>query len=484
MSFENESELPTPNLEFSFSDDYFIRKENSYLSKSNPSSKRFLSSCPYSKPTSLELSEIDKQHGQVKISSTYESLNPIYHVINISSLSFLEKLGEGSFGDVFKVRDETDNTCYAVKRIKRKLRNHTDRYHRWKEIINIQTIGDHVNLVRLICFWEDYSYMFMQFDLCSYSLRDFLSVHGPVLISDIWWILKDISLGLKHIHDNNFIHLDIKPANLFLSLDHNLVKIGDFGLLFHLSESTQNASEGDNMYMAPELLKRIFAKPADIFSLGLSILELLTNLDLPKHGLLWHKLRQDDLPTVLNKFPLSIFTIITQMLQSSPENRIQLTEIIFICNSEITPMKTINTECYITPLIIALIFNLFSLFKLIVMDLYYNIRKKILRRSILSCSNYGYCISTLGYDLHSFSTLNNINSSPSISQWQNDSDTLSDFIQLGNNSSKCVTSTPNQNNLCPKVLDGSPSFEIENMPNNDCKPFDQSNCFPRKLNFD
>lgn len=41
--------------------------------------------------------------------------------------------------------------------------------------------------------------------------------------------------GLKHLHDNNMVHMDIKPANIFIGLD-GLCKIGDFGLVLELSK--------------------------------------------------------------------------------------------------------------------------------------------------------------------------------------------------------------------------------------------------------
>lgn len=54
--------------------------------------------------------------------------------------------------------------------------------------------------------------------------------------------------------------------------------------------------EGDCRYVAPELLESRFTKAADIFSLGITILELACSLDLPKNGYLWHKLRSGVLP--------------------------------------------------------------------------------------------------------------------------------------------------------------------------------------------
>lgn len=54
--------------------------------------------------------------------------------------------------------------------------------------------------------------------------------------------------------------------------------------------------EGDSRYVAPELLQGRFTKAADIFSLGITILELASKLELPKNGYLWHELRNGQLP--------------------------------------------------------------------------------------------------------------------------------------------------------------------------------------------
>lgn len=48
-------------------------------------------------------------------------------------------------------------------------------------------------------------------------------------------LVQIIFQGLKHLHDNGLIHMDIKPANIFIGLD-GLCKIGDFGLVLELSK--------------------------------------------------------------------------------------------------------------------------------------------------------------------------------------------------------------------------------------------------------
>lgn len=58
----------------------------------------------------------------------------------------------------------------------------------------------------------------------------------------------------------------------------------------------KDATEGDCRYIAPEVLQSQFSKAADIFSLGITILELACKLELPRNGYLWHVLRSGRLP--------------------------------------------------------------------------------------------------------------------------------------------------------------------------------------------
>jgi len=104
-----------------------------------------------------------------------------------------------------------------------------------------------------------------------------------------------ICKGLQHIHDCNYIHLDIKPANVFITSEGTL-KIGDFGMATTLPVLPGLEREGDREYIAPEILElQEYDKPADVFSLGITILETAANVCLPDNGLAWQKLRSGDL---------------------------------------------------------------------------------------------------------------------------------------------------------------------------------------------
>lgn len=92
-----------------------------------------------------------------------------------------------------------------------------------------------------------------------------------------WNYLCDLLLALSHLHSQGFAHLDLKPANVFLTHSGRL-KLGDFGLLLEVEQrmdreqgmarrkkEKDDAQEGDPRYMAPELLRGEYGAAADIF---------------------------------------------------------------------------------------------------------------------------------------------------------------------------------------------------------------------------
>ena len=84
---------------------------------------------------------------------------------------------------------------------------------------------------------------------------------------------------------------------MFITFDGTL-KIGDFGLATRWPAPKGIDGEGDREYIAPESLNGQFDKPADIFSLGLIVMEIAGNFFLPDNGEAWQRLRSGDLSDV------------------------------------------------------------------------------------------------------------------------------------------------------------------------------------------
>lgn len=236
----------------------------------------------------------------------------------------ISRLGEGSFGEVFKVRSKDDGKYYAVKRSKQYLRSENYRAERLEEVRRYEQFSNHENCITLHNAWEEDERLFMQMELCQGSLEDYACEYAKrgerIPEEDVWSFLLDLLQAIKGLHDQNLIHLDIKLDNILITED-KICKLADFGLVFDLS-SNGHPIEGDSRYIAPELLQGFFSKAADIFSLGACILELACNIELETNGPLWQQLREGQLPKeFLQELSPDLQALIKWMLEPNPNER-------------------------------------------------------------------------------------------------------------------------------------------------------------------
>ncbi len=206
------------------------------------------------------------------------------------------QIGEGYFGKVIKVRSRKDGKLYAVKIAKDRYKGSSDRARKLEEVRKHQVLLPHPNCVHFFQSWEDGGRLYQQFELCQGTLLELAEAKHDLPESLIWAYLVDLLLATQHLHDHNLIHMDIKPENIFIGLD-GVCKLGDFGLVIDLAREEKSglaasSVAGDSKYMAAEILEHKFTKAADVFSLGVTILELACDLDLPNGGRLWHRLRE------------------------------------------------------------------------------------------------------------------------------------------------------------------------------------------------
>ncbi|KAF1810792.1 kinase-like protein, partial [Eremomyces bilateralis CBS 781.70] len=190
------------------------------------------------------------------------------------------------------------NAVWAVKKSKRPYSGMKDRENKLREVEVLRALRGHDHIVRFADSWESKGYLYIQTEYCENgNLKDFLTQAGYKARLDdfrIWKILLELSEGIGYIHTSNVIHLDLKPANIFIDWE-GVLKIGDFGLASSWPAPRNIDGEGDREYIAPEVLAGRFDKPADLFALGMIMLEIAGNIVLPDNGASWQRLRAGDL---------------------------------------------------------------------------------------------------------------------------------------------------------------------------------------------
>lgn len=210
-------------------------------------------------------------------------------------------IGQGGYGYVFSARYKIDNKCYAIKKILIKnLRKEDSNYYLNEARLLSQL--DHVNIVRYYTSWIELDYptinmtrtnelvlhndikpvLYIQMELYNKSLMCYLKDRNFEMeyidIDYEYNIFRQIINGLQYIHNNDIIHGDLTPQNIFLD-SNNIVKIGDFGLAKKTERFDENqdfGSYGNVLYMSPEQIElKICNKKSDIYSLGIIFLELV-----------------------------------------------------------------------------------------------------------------------------------------------------------------------------------------------------------------
>lgn len=145
-----------------------------------------------------------------------------------------EKIGSGSFGDVFKCLSRDDGKYYAIKKSRERYKGKSDRTRKLQEVAKHEQLPKHPNLVQFYKAWEENGYLYIQTELCQCNLTEYLE-HNELSEKMVWEFLADLLSAIKHLHDSDLIHLDIKPDNIFLTKD-GIFKLGDFGLVVSSSE--------------------------------------------------------------------------------------------------------------------------------------------------------------------------------------------------------------------------------------------------------
>ncbi|XP_037438122.1 LEAF RUST 10 DISEASE-RESISTANCE LOCUS RECEPTOR-LIKE PROTEIN KINASE-like 2.4 [Triticum dicoccoides] len=217
----------------------------------------------------------------------YGSLAPkrytFLHLKKITK-SFSEKLGEGSYGMVYK-GTLANGHHVAVKFLRDTTGNGEEFVN---EVISIRRTS-HVNIVTLLGFCLEGSKRVLVYDyMPNGSLERFIYAENSKETLE-WDKLYEIALGiargLEYLHrgcNTRIIHFDIKPQNILLDQEF-VPKIADFGLakLCNPKESyllSMDGMRGTVGFIAPEVFSRgfgIVSTKSDVYSFGMVLLEMV-----------------------------------------------------------------------------------------------------------------------------------------------------------------------------------------------------------------
>lgn len=248
-----------------------------------------------------------------------------------SDFTDVAHIGKGSFSDVFRVKSRLDGQTYAIKRLKRPCSSEAEKQHCEKEarmhaIITNSSDSDPllgIHIIRYHTSWFEDGRLFMQTEFCPSSLPDVVAdTGGPLPEPTVLAMLRDVASGLKFLHSHNLVHLDIKPANIFVA-SSGLFKIGDLGLVSPAGEPAEVTS-GDARYLPREILLNNFRHlpKADVFSLGATALECMLAQRLEAEGEDWHRLRDGQFPLEeLGGYSSKLITLVMAMMAPDPEQR-------------------------------------------------------------------------------------------------------------------------------------------------------------------
>src|SRR6266568_3121435 len=243
-----------------------------------------------------------------------------------------ELINSGGMADIWLATD-ANGKAYALRRLHERLRFNLlarRRFKRGAELLS--RIHEHKGVIGYVEHGkiEGQLYLLMEY-VEAENLKDLYARHDPVLVENVAQILIDMSLGLEHVHESGYMHLDFKPENVLVTRNAG-VRLVDFDLAQPIPEKPKKMSRknpGTPAYMAPEqLLGLPITHRVDIFAYGVAAYELLTNQkpfpgDTPLEILRKQQDRTDFVsPRQYNPdLPANLEKVILRCLEHEPERR-------------------------------------------------------------------------------------------------------------------------------------------------------------------
>jgi len=194
----------------------------------------------------------------------------------------IEKIGEGTYGVVYKAKDlKSNNKIVALKKIRLEAEDEGVPSTAIREISLLKEMRDH-NIVQLLDIVHQDTRLYLVFEFLDLDLKKYMETipsHlglGPDMIKRF---MSQLVEGVRYCHSHRILHRDLKPQNLLIDREGNL-KLADFGLAraFGVPLRTYTHEVVTLWYRAPEILLggRQYSTGVDMWSVGTIFAEMVT----------------------------------------------------------------------------------------------------------------------------------------------------------------------------------------------------------------
>ena len=251
--------------------------------------------------------------------------------INFNSFEILEKIGDGGFGKVFKVRQKKTNNIYAMKVLNKAFLIKMNQLHYAITECNVLKSSNCPFIIKLHYSFQTPKNLYMILDLCSlgdlkYQIKEYLFEED-----DAKFYIAEIILAIEYLHKRDIIYRDLKPENILIDEEGHF-KLADFGLAKEnvINDIPNKTFCGSPQYLSPEMLsKEGTTKSSDIYGIGAILYEMVTqsppffNQDtdlmyknISENNLMFPEFISDELKDLLKK-----------MMEKDPKKRIGINDI-------------------------------------------------------------------------------------------------------------------------------------------------------------
>jgi serine/threonine protein kinase len=204
--------------------------------------------------------------------------------ISIGPWRLVRQLGEGQWTDVYQARPVSNNrdetADYVVKMLKPNCEHDPVAIRLLQREAFVAASVRHPHLSSILSAHTDKTphYVVMPY-IKGVGVSDALEATGRFATPQSLWIVRQVAEALYALHQQGWLHGDVKPANIVVSPNGHATLI-DFGLARSLeaSQEHEHAFTGSMAYACPEAFNSNvpFGPTSDVYSLGITLYELLT----------------------------------------------------------------------------------------------------------------------------------------------------------------------------------------------------------------